>query len=469
MRLLAPLSLSLAVLFAPACGQPEIESPQVESPPVPEPDMTDMEPQVEKLIRERRAAVQADPQSAEAWGRLGMVFQAHGLWEEAVLAHQRAQELDPTEVRWPYFLGDVLIILGTDLEAAEQAFRRALELRPGYAPTHMRLGSVLLARDQVEEAAVELERALDLQPDLQPARVTLAQVQLSQGKVAVSKQLLAQVLEAAPRHAQALSTLGQVYMRQGRREEAREIALRARSAATYNLYTDPLMGEVDSESRSAVVLWERARAFLDNGNYEQAARGLRLVVGLQPWNADAHHQLAISYGNLGDLERSRHHLEQAVMWDPEYPAPRIRLATVYLDQQNPTAAVEQLRRALELAPDDRDAGWLLGKAQLSAGDLRGALASFAQAKARADAVPTWARNEWGSALAQAGQPDAALAQFRAALAADPDNAQALFYTGLLHEGLGRMEEALASYCRAMSAAPNPPAAARLDALGHDCG
>jgi tetratricopeptide (TPR) repeat protein len=458
--------LSLPVLLVVACDQPVPEPARVPEPP--EPDMTDMEPLVEQRLRETREAVLADPQSAEAWGRFGMVAHAHNLLEEALPAYRQAQELDPTDVRWPYYLAEVLSVLGTDLEEAERALRRTLRLRPGYAPAHMRLGNVLLARDQVEAAAAELERALELEPTLQPNRVALAQVRLSQGELEAAEQLLLDVLAGAPRHSQALSTLGQVYMRQGKREEAREIAARARSAARYNLYSDPLMGEVDSEARSSVVLWERARAFFENGNYEQAARGLRLVVELQPSNADAHLQLAIAYGNLGDLQRARYHLESTVTLDPDYVEPRIRLAMVYLDQENPEAAVEHLRKALELAPDDPDAGWLLGKALVLTGDLHGGLATYEQAKAAGLDVPNWAHNEWGNALAQAGQSDAALAHFQAVLEADPDNAQALFYTGLVLEGLGRIEEALESYCRSMSAEPNPPATARLEALGGDC-
>jgi tetratricopeptide (TPR) repeat protein len=455
-------ALCLPVLLAVACEQPVSEPPRV-----PEPDMTDMEPLVEKRLRETREAVLADPRSAEAWGRFGMVAHAHDLLEDAVPAYQRAQELDPTDVRWPYYLGEVLSVLGTDLEGAERALRRTLELRPGYAPAHMRLGNVLLARDRVEAAAAELELALELEPTLQPTRVALAQVRLSQGELEDSEKLLLEILAEAPRHAQALSTLGQVFMRQGRRDEAREIAARARSAARYNLYSDPLMGEVDSEVRSSVVLWERAKAFFENGNYEQAARGLRLVVELQPSNADAHLQLAIAYGNLGDSERARYHLERTVTLDPDYVEPRIRLAIVHLDQEDPTAAVEHLRKALELDPEDPDAGWLLGKALVSAGDLRGGLASYEQARAKQPEVPSWAHNDWGSALAQAGQPDAALAHFQTVLEEDPDNAQALFYTGLVLEGLGRLEEALESYCRSIRAEPNPPATARLEALGRD--
>ena len=84
------------------------------------------------------------------------------IYEVALRAYRRAQELEPEQHRWPYYLGDVLSIVGTDLEGAEKQFRRAMALYPDYAPAHMRLGNVLVARDRGAAAAVELEHALAL-------------------------------------------------------------------------------------------------------------------------------------------------------------------------------------------------------------------------------------------------------------------------------------------------------------------
>lgn len=467
-RLGHPAAL-LGALFvlAVACGEPEpAVAPPVE---VPEPDMTEMEPNVEKRLRETRAAVLTNPRSAEAWGRFGKVAHAHDLWDEATVAYRRAIELDPTDKRWPYFLGDVLSIVGTDLEAAERQFRRAIELYPDYGPAHMRLGNVLVARDQGAEALAELERALELAPDLEPAKVALAQVRLAQGDLEGAAALLEAILERSPRHGQALATLGQVYGRQGRRDEAREIAKRARDPASYNLYSDPLMDEVVSEGVSAVLLWERAKSFLEDGNYQQAILGLRQVVELRPEDPEVHLQLAVAYGGLGQLELAGRHLERTVELDPEQGDARVRLASFYLEQQSPASAVTHLEKALELLPDRADLRWLLGRAQLLAGAPRRALASFQAAAAAGGEAPFWAHNEWGSALAQTGRLEDALEHFRATLAADPGNVQALFYSGLAFEGLGRVEAAVQYYCRSLDAEPNPPAAARLQALDRSCG
>ena len=228
---------------------------------VPEIDLSEMEPRVEASFRAAREALLADSRSAENWGTLGRVAHAHELWTEASFAYRQAERLDPTDARWPYFLGDVESVVGSDLDVSVGAFRRAMKLKPDYPPAHMRLGRVLFAAGRVEEAAAELERGLELEPALQPARVTLAQIELGRGDLAASEALLDTILADEPRHAQALAALGQVLMRTGRRDQAREIAARARQAAIYNLFSDPLMSEVVAEGVSSVLIWERAKAF----------------------------------------------------------------------------------------------------------------------------------------------------------------------------------------------------------------
>jgi len=454
----------LAVGFLAVAG---CEAP-ISQAPVPIPDTAEMEAQVEKRFRETRAAVVADPTSADAWGRFGMVLHAHELWDEAAAAYRQAEALGGNDERWPYFLGDVLSVTGTELDDSADAFRRAMALRSDYAPAHMRLGKVLLAAGEENQAAAELERALELAPGLQPAQVSLAQIRLAQGELEEATRRLESVLEVSPRHGQALSTLGQAYMRLGRRDEARAIAVRARSAAIYNLYSDPLMGQVVSEGVSSVLVWERAKGFFDDGNFEQAALGLQRVVAVQPDNSEAHHQLAVAYGNVGDVDRSRYHLERTLALAPEQVEARMQLAVALLDKQEPAAAAEQLARVLELAPGDPDAPWLLAQARASSGDLAGGLATFESAAGSRAPTPAWAHVEWGKALAQGGNAEEAFEHFQTALADDPDSAEALFYSGLLLEGLGRTEEAVSYYCKSMDSKPNPPTVVRLQILGRSC-
>jgi tetratricopeptide (TPR) repeat protein len=431
-------------------------------------DLTAMEPQVAARLRQTRAAVSKAPKSAPAWGSFGRVAHAHELWEAALLAYRQAERLDGKEVRWPYFAGDVLSVLGTDSEATVLAFRRAVALRSDYPPAHLRLGNALLSSGRVTEAEEEFRRALELAPDLQPASVALAQLLLAADQTEAAVPLLERVLQDSPRHGQALAALGQAYMRLGRRDEARRVAERARSAAAFNLYSDPLMSEVVTEGVSSVLIWDRAKAFLDNGNSEQAALGLRQVVKLQPDNADAHRQLAVAYSNLGEMELALLQLREAVELAPNEIETRLQLASLLIGQQKPMLAIPHLRRILEQASDDSEATWMLGRALVLGGEVDAGLAEFKAAEARTGDVPLWVRNDWGSALAQRGRVEEAALHFDAVLAAEPENAQANFYQGLLLEGQGDREGAVSAYCRSIRSEPSPPAAARLKTLGRRC-
>lgn len=70
----------------------------------------------------------------------------------------------------------------------------------------------------------------------------------------------------------------------------------------------------------------------------------------------------------------------------------------------------------------------------------------------------------GNALFREGDVDGALTQYRAALAADPQNARAHFNLAVVLQGLGRADEALPHYERAASA--DPPFAPALVNLGN---
>lgn len=460
---LLPSLLALA-LWAAACG------PGAPPAPIPRPDLSEMEPRVSEAIAAAQEAIEESPRSADAWGRFGMVSHAHDLFDEAAAAYRQAATLAPEEMRWHYYLGDVLFTVGTEMEEAERHLRRAAELEPGYGGAHLRLGKALFALGR-PEAGAEFEKALELDGQLLPAKVGLGQVRLAEGRAAEAAALLEEVLDEQPRNGRALATLAQAYTRLGRRDEARDVAEQSQDAADYNLFPDPLMSEVVALGVSSNVLWARAKAYLEAGDYRQAILGLTRVVALLPENPGVHHQLAFAYRETGDRERALRHLERAVELEPERADARVQLAGLLIEGGAAEAAVEHLRRVYEAAPDDPEAGWLLASALVRGGDTAAAVAVFRDTAARASRtgspVPAQAHDDWGNALAQQGRFEDAAEHFRAALEADPDNAQSLFHLGLAMEGLGRRLEAVGYYERAMAISPNDLIASRLDALGSD--
>ena len=79
-------------------------------------DTSAFEQAVRSLIEISIAQVQERQQDAEAWGQLGEVLHAHGIYVEAIESYEHAVHLNPKEYRWFY-----LAALASSGIAADQA------------------------------------------------------------------------------------------------------------------------------------------------------------------------------------------------------------------------------------------------------------------------------------------------------------------------------------------------------------
>lgn len=441
-----------------------------QAPPPPDPDVAAMEPAVRRKIGAARQAVIAEPESAAAWGELGMVLHAHELFADAGACYRTAADLDPDDERWPYFLAVVLSVEASDFEAARAAYRRTLELRPDYAPAHLRLGDLLAGADELEAAEAAYRRALELEPELAPAELGLGRSLLRRGRAEEAVEHLEQAQAALPRSGAALDALGRAYAQVGRVEEAREIAAKARGARGFDVFADPLMSAVVAREVSSTLLWPRARQALADGRLDQALALLRRIAEQQPSDPEVHEQLGFAYSRDGKPPLAIEHLRRALALDPERHRARAQLGLLLLGRGDREGgdreeAVEQLRRAAAAEPGDGELRAHLGRALAAAGRGAEAIGEFEAAAAATDPLPAWAYHEWGLALAGQRRFGEAVERFRDALEREPDNPQGLFHLGLALEAVGRYGEAVAAYRRAMELEPNELIASRLRALG----
>jgi len=112
-----------------------------------------------------------------------------------------------------------------------------------------------------------------------------------------------------------------------------------------------------------------------------------------------------------------------------------------------------LQKAVELMPDDADAYSNLGRAQLQAGRIDDAAASYRRALA---IRPDFAEAHYGLgiALKTLGQLVDAVTSFYRALEIKPDYADAYYNLGEALQGLERLDDAVASYRRALEIKPD---------------
>jgi thioredoxin-like negative regulator of GroEL len=128
-------------------------------------------------VRMARAATRLAPDDPQAHFTLGVFNKNSFLPEEldeALVRYKRATSLSPNDYRLWLELGRAYSQAG-DLEGAERALRRAVELAPAYALPRWYLGNVLLrAGGKNKEAFAELQQAGEADPVLRAQVAGLA-------------------------------------------------------------------------------------------------------------------------------------------------------------------------------------------------------------------------------------------------------------------------------------------------------
>jgi len=148
----------------------------------------------------RRAAA-LDPQDTEARLQLAILFQQQGRLQEALVWSEELVERQPRNAVFLLHMGVIHAEIGR-LEAAEGAFRRAVEAAPDHAPAHAALAQLYLrAGRNLGQARHHAERAVHLAATA-PNYALLAAVCRAQGDVPAARRAIQQALRLEPHNAQ---------------------------------------------------------------------------------------------------------------------------------------------------------------------------------------------------------------------------------------------------------------------------
>lgn len=155
-------------------------------------------------------AAAAAPALATVHHNRATVLAALGRLAEAEQAYRRAIALKPDHVDAYLDLG-VLLHRAGDVAAAAACFRDVLRLAPADARAQYNLGRALADAGQFEAAEAALHAALQLTPDAPDVGIALAKVYADTGRTMPAVALLRQIVGAAPDNALAWTNLG-VYL-----------------------------------------------------------------------------------------------------------------------------------------------------------------------------------------------------------------------------------------------------------------
>ena len=286
------------------------------------------------------------------------------------------------------------------------------------------------------------------------------------GQADQAEQLCQQVIAVWPGQADAMHLMGLIAHAYGNLDLALAHLRRAcqapRAPATYysNLAEmcrqKGLLAEGEQAGQQAVTLdpllataWNNLGILQqESGKFEASRVSLERAVSLRSDWPEAHNNLGNTYKRLGDLTRARRHYERAIELRPEYAEAYSNLASLLNDSGDCEAAATAARRAIDINPQLIDAYLNLASVEIArarpaeALHWLNSLSSFA-------ALHPGALTARARTLKQLDRADEALVVAQQAVTLAPHSADAHNTLGQILQALGRNEEALVAFERAI--------------------
>jgi tetratricopeptide (TPR) repeat protein len=402
----------VTALLAAGCGTGTTPPPPPRPTPtaadVPELALVDVGAPVRERITRARDAVTSKLASANAWGELGIVLDAHGFFAEAVACYTMASGLDPTAVRWPYLAGTVLS--HEEPEEAVLRFERAATLDPDSALVRHAWGDALLAVGRDDEAELRFREALERDANARRALLGLAELALRRDDLDAAAGRLDRAAALAFHDRSVHAMLARLHQARSEPARAAREVLFVRAYPDQAAVGDPHRVLVERAAVGPKAYTKRGLALTALGMNREAERAFRLA--LQQTDSFRNRlNLAGVIGRQGRHEEALALLRETLATHPNEPDVHNHTAVVHMDLGNLDAATDELEATLALDARHDGAHYNLGRVHERSGRRAEAEASYRTA-IEINPVNAAPHAALATLLSAQGATDEALAHWR---------------------------------------------------------
>lgn len=356
-----------------------------------------------------------------------------------------------------------------DSAHAEKAYRQAVEREPD-VPSHLRrLAGTLFDEEKFDEAARYYQQLTQLAPSDSDNYLRLAEIYYQQHKYAEAEKNIQQAKQRAPQGApdglEVAYNEALIAEAQGHLADA----VSAISSALGNLKQQS--STTGTNPRVYGILYEKlGRLYRQQGNFPAAINTFKEMLSLSPEEQrEARMELIETYREDSQIDEAISAAQQAMAADPKNREMKITHALLLGEKEETGPAVQELRGLLNGSATDREIYLNIGQVEERGHRYADAekTVQTAEKMSKSDHDKSAAWFLLGAIYERQKKYEPAAAEFRKALAVDPNNAQILNYYGymLAEQGL-HLDEAGALVKRALQQDSNN--SAYLDSLGWIC-
>jgi protein O-GlcNAc transferase len=255
-----------------------------------------------------------------------------------------------------------------DLSGSLDAFRRAVDICPGYADALKNLGSALQKAGALDEAEATYKRALQANPDFPEAYNGLGVILYHKNDPEEAVGFFLRCLKLKPDYAEAHHNLGLAHQKIGQLAKAmtnfrRAIELFPTYAEAYNslgiaLYDNSEINEaIEILSQAIKINPNFAQAFNNLGNalkkigaQEKAIAYFSRALEIDPGYVEAHINFGDALRQQGAIDKALTCYNRANAINPNIPEAHFNLGLTHARNDDPPSAIASFARALELKP-----------------------------------------------------------------------------------------------------------------------
>ncbi|HEX4381073.1 MAG TPA: tetratricopeptide repeat protein, partial [Candidatus Acidoferrum sp.] len=186
--------------------------------------------------------------------------------------------------------------------------------------------------------------------------------------------------------------------------------------ASVLLLSSPSFAQNAETYRKQAIELSRAKS------WDAAIADYRKALELEPNDADTHYNLALTLKYRGESRQAAEEFEEAVRLKPSWAAAHFGLGATQFDLGDQAAAVKELQAALRLDPAHVNSRELIARIDLQQNNPSSAEVELKKALATKPSAEL--HFELGLVEGQLGKLDVAAAQFRQGIALDPKFARA---------------------------------------------
>ncbi|OOZ41579.1 hypothetical protein BOW53_03460 [Solemya pervernicosa gill symbiont] len=267
------------------------------------------------------------PNATDAQHGLGTIALQRGDLERAIELLESATSAPQENAQHLKDLGNAYASAGKG-EAAENAFRTAINVDPDFFAAHANLGNSLLARGEPEQAITCYQTAISLRPEIPQLHDNLGTALRSKGDLRAAAEAYQKALDIAPTLLTARINLGNVLIDQKQYQRA------------ITLFSD--ISEQHPNIPDAFVGLGIAQMWLDQ--FEAALTAFNHAVKLNPRLIDIHFKLGQIYNALHRLPEAKKALIRAIELNASHLGAQRLMATLLRREGNIEQALSLLNQ-----------------------------------------------------------------------------------------------------------------------------